>query len=166
MSMVRATDGLDVSRAAAPVPSPRRSREEAPEERPELRVVPEPRPRRGVGVVVFLAGVALFASLFGLAVFHAMLVQSQSTLDDLDSEITAARARSEELRLDIAELESPDRILDEARDQGMVPASDVVVLDALGTSDTEDGSEATPGAAGEGDGTTDGGASSTEDAGG
>jgi cell division protein FtsL len=98
-------------------------------QRPELQVVPHPR-RRGVGVVVFLAASALFASLFGLAVFHTMLVQSQSTLDELDAEITEAEATTEQLRLDIAEAEAPERILEEAERLGMVPAEDIVVLDA------------------------------------
>jgi len=130
VSPARATARLGARTAVAPEP---RRGEQVPDDRPELRVVPETRRRKGVGVVVFLAGVALFGSLFGLAVFHTMLVQSQSTLDDLDARITEARAHREELRLDIADLEAPDRILDEAREQGMVPADDVVVLEAGST---------------------------------
>jgi hypothetical protein len=137
-------------------PRPRRAGEESDlADRPDLRVVPEARPRR-VGVVVFLAGVALFGSLFGLAVFHAMLVQSQSTLDDLDGRLTEARGQSEELRLEIAELEAPDRILDEARDRGMIPADDVVVLDATDGAGDDAGSASTSSAPTAGAPTADG----------
>jgi cell division protein FtsL len=79
---------------------------------------------------VLLAGLALFASLFGLAVFHTMLVGSQSTLDRIEADLVEAEAETEQLRLDIAELEAPERILDVAtEDLGMVPPGEVVTLD-------------------------------------
>jgi hypothetical protein len=139
MSPSRTSTVLATRAAVAPAPErePRRADPNERGERPALRVVPSTPARRSVGPVVFLAGLALFGSLFGLAVFHAMLVQSQSSLDELDAEITTARAHREELRLDIAELEAPERILAEARDRGMVPAEDVVVLDGTADSETD-----------------------------
>jgi cell division protein FtsL len=99
---------------------------------PDLQVVEDARRHRGgVAFVVFLAGSALFASLFGLAVFHAMLVQGQSTIDSLDAQISEARSERDRLRLDLAEKEAPERILATALDElGMLPPDDVVVLDA------------------------------------
>jgi hypothetical protein len=123
----------------APGREPRRPLPDERGDRPALHVVPPAPARRRVGPVVFLAGLALFGSLFGLAVFHAMLVQSQFSLDELDAEITTARARSEELRLDIAELEAPERILAEAEAQGMIPAEGVVVLDGTMSTDGTEG---------------------------
>lgn len=124
MSTVRATLGLPSRESTAP------HRRPAPP-RPDLRVVPRTKRRGGVGVVVYLAGVALFASLLGLAVFQTFLVQSQSTLDQLDDRIVAEQERTEELRLQVAQLEAPDRILSVAtEDLGMIPAQDVVVLPA------------------------------------
>jgi cell division protein FtsL len=141
MSTVRATHRT-VDGATAPQRREPTTRETP---RPALRVVPRPR-GRGVGVVVFLATTALFASLFGLAVFHTMLVQSQSDLDELDAEITEAEATTEQLRLRIAQNESPERILDRAEDIGMTPAEDTVVLDAT-AGEGDAGGEAPEGSA-------------------
>jgi cell division protein FtsL len=98
-----------------------------------LRVVPDRRrpslglrlsPRAGV-----LLTVLLFATLFGVAVCHALLIEGQAKVDDLDQQVAAEQARYEELRRDVAELESPQRILAEATGKlGMVPAGDPVWL--------------------------------------
>jgi cell division protein FtsL len=81
-------------------------------------------PRTGVVLTV-----SLFGALFGVAVSHAMLIESQMDLEQLDERASAEQARYERLRLDVAELESPDRIVREAQDRlGMVPADDVVWL--------------------------------------
>jgi cell division protein FtsL len=123
MSSLRVAGGAAVPKRA---PAPRAPRPV----RPELTVVPDGRSRLGVGLVVGLAVIALFASLLGLAVFHTMLVESQAELDSLDAEIRAAEERTEDLRVEITEAEAPERILDAAERLGMVPAGDVVVLDA------------------------------------
>jgi cell division protein FtsL len=130
MSSLRVSGGV-----AAPkrVPAPRAPRVE----RPELTVVPAGRSRLGVGLVVVLAVVALFASLPGLAVFHTMLVESQAELDTLDAEIRTAEEQAEDLRVEITEAEAPERILEAAERLGMVPAGDVVVLDATEASPAE-----------------------------
>jgi cell division protein FtsL len=107
------------------VPQP--SREEP--RRRHLRVV---RPDEGRGLRFRLTPIAslglialLFAGLFAVAVSHALLIESQAQLDRLDAEAAEQQARYERLRVDVAELESPDRILAEARALGMVPADDV-----------------------------------------
>lgn len=120
---VRVTTGLLRGGADAPVPA------RLPGRPPDLRVVTGRRPRRRmVGVVVTLASLALFASLFGLAVFHAMLVGGQSTIDDLEAELVTARAETEQLRLEVADLEAPEHVLVVAGDLGMVPPSEVITL--------------------------------------
>lgn len=81
-------------------------------------------PRAGV-VLTVLAFVALFA----VAVCHALLIESQAALDELDEAVAAEQARYEELRLEVAQLESPDRIKAEATERlGMVPPEDIVWL--------------------------------------
>ncbi len=106
--------------------------------RSHLRVV-EARParvarRRITGLVLALTTLVLFASLFGLAVFHTVLVQSQSKLDHMDEQIVDSRSRTEQLRLRVAELEAPERLVDVAvEDLGMVTPHDVVVLTPAGT---------------------------------
>lgn len=127
MNTVRATRG--VARAAA---VPNQARPRRPVRRPELRVVEgqgEGTRRRLVPAVVAMAGVVFFASLLGLAVFHVFLVQSQSTIDGIDQQIGQARAATEDLRLELAELESPERIQSFAQTElGLVGPSDVIML--------------------------------------
>jgi cell division protein FtsL len=81
-------------------------------------------PRVGV-----LLTVLAFVALFGVAVCHALLIEGQARVDDLDQRVAAAQARYERLRLHVAELESPQRIAKEAQDElGMVPAGKTVWL--------------------------------------
>ena len=82
-----------------------------------------------MGVVAALASIALFVSLFGLAVFHTYLVENQRDLDRLDTEITKADGQTQQLRLQYAQLEAPDRIMHVAVDDlGMVVPQQVVTL--------------------------------------
>lgn len=81
-------------------------------------------PRAGV-VLTVLAFVALFL----VAVCHALLIESQATLDELDKDVAAEQARYEELRQEVAALSSPDRIKTDAIERiGMVPAGEIVWL--------------------------------------
>lgn len=119
--------------ATALRPSPARPGPADGGRRRHLRVVPPDRRRRlglrlspRTGVVVT---VLLFVALFGVAVSHTLLIESQIELDALDQQVAAEQARYEALRVDVAGLESPDRIMAEARDAlGMVPPDDVVWL--------------------------------------
>jgi hypothetical protein len=81
----------------------------------------------------------LFAALFGVAVSHALLIEGQAKVDDLDQQVAAEQARYEELRRDVAELEAPQRILGEATGElGMVPAGDPVWLSPDEPAPTDD----------------------------
>jgi hypothetical protein len=80
-------------------------------------------PRAGV-VLTVLA----FAALFAVAVCHALLIERQASIDEMEADVAAEQARYEELSLRAAELKSPARILDEATALGMVPAGDTVWL--------------------------------------
>jgi cell division protein FtsL len=117
--------------SARVVPVPSRRPLPARDRDRHLRVVPpNPRPRLRLspraGVVLT---VLLFAALFCVAVSHALLIEGQIKVDDLDQQVAAEQARYEELRRDVAELESPQRILGEATGElGMVPAGDPVWL--------------------------------------
>ena len=110
----------------APTPRPR------PAERPNhLRVVaPSDRVRRRrltPGTAVLLTA-ALFATLLALAVSHTVLVQGQVRLDDLDGQLVEEQARYQELRTEVANLESPTRIVQAATDMGMVTPDDLQYL--------------------------------------
>jgi cell division protein FtsL len=97
-------------------------------------------PRAGV-----LLTVLLFVALFGVAVSHALLIESQASVDELDQRVAAEQARYERLRQEVAELESPQRILTEAtEDLGMVPAGDMVWLTPDNPAPSSGGAEEPP----------------------
>lgn len=118
--------------AAAPALAPDgRGRKAAA--RPRLRVVkadertPAARARRQRRRVA-LAGCIAIMSLFALVGFHAVLTQNQFRLEDLRVRSNAEQARFDRLRLQVAELESPDRVVASAGELGMVQPPEVRYL--------------------------------------
>jgi cell division protein FtsB len=111
---------------AVPAALPRETR------RPDhLRVVgPAERSRRRISPVLGVALTSLlFVGLFALAGAHTVLVQGQLRLDRLDAELAAERARYQQLRLQVAERESPHRVVAVAQERlGMVPPAELVYL--------------------------------------
>lgn len=114
----------------APAPQPRRQ--------PPLRVVrPDERPagarRRSVRLRVAFAVFVVVLGLFGLVASHVVLTQGQFRLQQLESKAAAEQARYERLRLQVAELESPQRIVAAAQERlGMVPPPGVRYLSPTG----------------------------------
>lgn len=126
-----------------PLVQPRRDRDRSR----HLRVVRTPRPGLGIrlspraGVVVTMLA---FVALFAVAVCHALLIESQAAVDQLDKDVAIEQARYEELRLEVAELKSPDRIMTEATQRlGMVPAGETVWLTPDEPAQQSDASEET-----------------------
>ena len=118
--------------ARLPLVHPRRDGTDRDSDRRHLRVVGPWRPGWGLrlspraGVVLT---VCAFAALFAVAVSHALLIERQARVDDLDAEVAEQQARYEELSLEVAQLKSPERIRREAIEElGMVPAGEVVWL--------------------------------------
>ncbi len=70
--------------------------------------------RKRVRFLGAVAGLIVVGSLFGLAAFHAVLVQGQVRVDTLTSKVAEQQARYQQLRRQVAELESPRRVVDEA----------------------------------------------------
>ncbi len=95
-----------------------------------LRVVRGSRPGLGLSPrAAVVLTVLAFVALFAVAVCHALLIQRQAAIDELEADVAADQARYEELSLDVAQLKSPDRIKTEATQElGMVPAGEVVWL--------------------------------------
>lgn len=109
--------------------------------RPGSRVRPQIRltPRGGITLVVLL-----FVALFMVAVSHALLIESQVKLDDIDQQVAEEQAQYEDLRQEKADLESPARIQEAASDLGMVPAGDRVWIaaeQAVAPATTDDSTE-------------------------
>ena len=98
----------------------------ATDDRPALRVVPVP--RRGAGTVVAVATGLLFATLLGTAALHTMLASGQRDLDRTESQIRVSAQRNQGLRLQVAQMEAPGRIVGEARMAGMVIPDEVIWL--------------------------------------
>ncbi|MDQ1392293.1 MAG: hypothetical protein QOF30_1270 [Acidimicrobiaceae bacterium] len=127
-----APDLVGPAAKAAPVQTPRHLRLVGVEELAAIR-----RRRR-----VRLAGIAVagfvIALLFAAVGMHVELAQNQFRLDQIDAQAAAEQAKFQQLRLQVAELSSPQRILGIAQGRlGMVPARGVTFLNP---------SSATPGA--------------------
>ena len=132
------------SHAPSHAPQPTRRRAE-PSARPNLRVVqPGERTLRRLtpfGGVVLTA--LLFVVLAALAGAHTLIAQGQIRLDGIDEKVQAEQLRYQQLRKDVAQAESPERIVAAAEAQGMVAPSDLVDLQpptdegVRGASDTE-----------------------------
>jgi hypothetical protein len=107
--------------------------EATPEERRHLRVVPpdyisaRARRRRARRLVV-LGGFGVAGTLFGVVAFHVVLTQSQLNLQQLRSKAEAASVHQQQLRLQAAQLESPERVVADAQRLGMVPPATVRYL--------------------------------------
>lgn len=126
MTMQHTTDA-----ALAAAPAPRRAPgPTAPTQPRHLRVVApaERRRRRLTPATAVLVTASLFATLLAVAVSHTVLVQGQVRLDRLDAELSVEQARYQRLRKDVAEQESPARVVAAAQEQGMVTPDDLVYL--------------------------------------
>ena len=110
----------------------------APEEQRHLRVVPRnyvtARTRRNrARLLVVLSGMLIAAALFGVVAFHVVLTQNQLDIQHLQAEANSASVKQQQLRLQVAELESPERVVDAAQKMGMVPPATVHYLSPNGT---------------------------------
>lgn len=85
--------------------------------------------RRSPAVPVLVGTGIVLAALFALAVMHALLIGGQIRTDDVQRAVASETEEVHRLRLRVAELESPDRVLEMARDRlGMVPPAEVGYL--------------------------------------
>lgn len=93
-----------------------------------------------------IALIVVFGSLFGIVVVQTFIVQNRVQLDSINADLFEQEERNRELRLDVIELESPERILDTAvsrlgmvrpTDRNYLPGvdPDVDILDAPGFGD-------------------------------
>jgi cell division protein FtsL len=94
--------------------------------KPRLRAVPPLRPSPRAGVLAFAVVGLVFAIMLGAAMLNSKLITGQQQLDKLDRAIAQAQAEHDKYRLEVAQLESPDRIVQAAQSQGMIPAAQTV----------------------------------------
>ena len=96
-----------------------------------------------------LSALLVVGSLFGVVVCHAVLVSGQGQLDGLQQQVSEEQARYQALRLEVAELEAPNRIVEEAQGRlGMVSPPAITYLTPVpvegggAIADAPDGDEA------------------------
>ena len=117
---------------ARPVAAPRSSPTPAPARRLRLVRAEEltPKARRRRIRLAALGTVTIGAlGLFAVAAYHVVLTQNQFRLDRLQDQAATAQARYERLRLNVAQLESPERVVAAAQDRlGMVQPPKITYL--------------------------------------
>jgi cell division protein FtsL len=85
--------------------------------------------RRLVQLLVVVGVVVAALCVFGVVVFHVVLTQNQFRLDALQDQALERQADYDRLRLQVAELESPDRIVADAQQRlGMVTPPKITYL--------------------------------------
>jgi len=88
-----------------------------------------PAPDRPLRLALVASAVLTVGTIFGAAVFHVLLIQHEFRLDQITKEATKEEARYEKLRLDVAQLSAPDRIVATAQQRlGMVVPPQVAYL--------------------------------------
>jgi cell division protein FtsL len=108
-----------------------------------------PAPDRPLRLALVASAVLTVGTIFGAAVFHVLLIQHEFRLDQLNTEATKEEARYEKLRLDVAQLSAPDRIVATAQQRlGMVVPPQVAYLMAPVPPNTEHDDPAAPSLAG------------------
>ena len=118
------------SARSGPSPAPRRAPRRTPAP-PPLRVVKPNDSARSVGMLGSALAVVLFATLLALAALHAALVQAQAGLDSLVEENGVRRERVDQLLAEVAHLDSPEGVAEQADAAGLIAAPEVVAIAPL-----------------------------------
>lgn len=118
------------SASARTATAPRRAPRRTPTSRP-LEVVHPRNPPRSVGALGTAIGLFLFVTLLALAGLHAVLVQTQAGLDELGEQNALRRERIEQLVAEVAHLDSPEGVAEQAFASGLVAAPEVVTIAPL-----------------------------------
>jgi cell division protein FtsB len=98
---------------------------------PDTKVQPErPSARRRLRpqAALMLALGAFFVILFGVALLQTVLVQGQIHLDGLRADVAETQVEARILQAEVATLESPAHILEQAEAMGMIPPEDITYL--------------------------------------
>jgi cell division protein FtsL len=89
--------------------------------------------RRRARVLLIGCAALVGLGLLAIASLHVVLTQGQFQLEKLEEKAAAEQARYEQLRLEVAQLESPERVVAAAQQRlGMIPAPGVTYLSPSG----------------------------------
>jgi cell division protein FtsL len=96
-----------------------------------------PTPDRPLRLALLATAVLTVGTIFGAAIFHVLLIQSEFRLDQISREASKEQVRYEKLRLDVAQLSAPERIVATAQQRlGMVVPPQVAYLMAPAPQDS------------------------------
>jgi cell division protein FtsL len=88
-----------------------------------------PAPDRPLRLALVASAILTVGTIFGAAIFHVLLIQSEFRLDGINKEASKEEARYGKLRLDVAQLSAPERIVATAQQRlGMVVPPQVAYL--------------------------------------
>lgn len=88
-----------------------------------------PAPNRPLRLALWTTALLTVGTIFGAAAFHVLLVQSQFRLDRVADRAFAQQQRYEQLRLEVARLAAPERVVATAQERlGMVVPPEVAYL--------------------------------------
>lgn len=123
MNARAARAGSSVLHSPRPVP-PKTARTA----KPSLAVVPESSPRSGRAGFVMLLVLVLSGGLAALLGFNTALAQGSFTAGKLQKQATELDDRSQSLEEDLARAAAPEKLAQQARKIGMVPAPGVAFI--------------------------------------
>lgn len=92
-----------------------------------------PAARRSIGDIGTFCALGLFAVCLALAALHAVLVENQDSLDDLIEQNQLRQERIDQLQAEVAYLDSPEGLAEQAQSVGLVPAAELVVIPPVGS---------------------------------
>jgi hypothetical protein len=96
-----------------------------------------PAPDRPLRLALLTTAFLTVGTIFGAAVFHVLLIQSEFRLDRINKEAASEQVRYEKLRLDVARRSAPERIVATAQQRlGMVVPPQVAYLMAPAPQDS------------------------------
>jgi cell division protein FtsL len=122
--------------------APERTRQDRDEQRRHLRLVQEQARRCANGRRLLISvGIALLGVFcLGLVTLHVLTAENQFTLDRLQQSAATEQASYEKLRLQIADLEAPARIVSQAEGRlGLVQPGSVTYLPAISSQGSKGG---------------------------
>ena len=132
---------------ARSAPAPRARAHAQAKARPPLRALDRPvrQPGGDRRLVAMVSGGLLFAAvLAGNVAVHAETTQGQFELERLEKTARERQAHYQRLRLEVAQLEAPKRIVARARQLGMVEAGRVSYLTPTAATTSEDPATRSP----------------------
>lgn len=123
--MAPRSQGGAALRSSAPAAKP----EQQGRQKQRLEVAQQPATaRRSISDVGTLLALGLFVACLALAALHAVLVENQASLDNLIEQNQQRQEHIDTLQAEIAYLDSPEGLADQADSAGLVPAAELVVL--------------------------------------